>query len=82
MNNFDSVFVAVKEQCGTNDAISDQLCFEKIAKAAKIPLSRIDFYLNTLESVGLIKYSMYDKYVRLTPYGKIKSHVFAGENPN
>ena len=77
MNNFDTVFAAVKEQCGKNDGIEGLKNFEQICKTAKIPLNRLDFYLNTLESVGLLKYSMDNEYIKLTPYGKMKRKVFA-----
>jgi len=52
-------------------------CLQKIAKVSKIPIGRIEFYLDTLESIGLIKYSMPNHYVKLTEYGKLKNKVFA-----
>jgi len=77
MNNFDPVFSVVKNHCSNGDGVENPHCLEEISKACKLPLDRLDFYLNTLEAVGLIKYSMSRHYIKLTPYGKLKSHVFA-----
>jgi hypothetical protein len=77
MNNFNTVFLAVKEKCGDAEIIEGSTCFEDISSAANIPLPRLDFYLETLASVGLIKYSTDRRFIQLTPYGKIKDRIFA-----
>ena len=76
MNNFDLVFSAVKDNCGESGIVDSIDCLEKIARSTKIPIARLDFYLNTLEAVGLIKYSMENHFVKLTTYGKLKTKVF------
>jgi hypothetical protein len=77
MNNFNTVFRAVKEQCGKAEKIEGSKSFEAISTAANIPAQRLDFYLETLESVGLIKYSIEKWFIQLTPYGKVKDRIFA-----
>jgi len=77
MNNFDNVFSVVKEQCGDKEIIEDAACFDRISEAAHIPSGRIDFYLDTLASIGLIKYSIGNGYIKLTKYGKQKKQVFS-----
>jgi len=77
MNNFNTVFRAVKEQCKKTERIEGAKGFEDISAAANVPMQRLDFYLETLESVGLIKYSINNWIIQLTPYGMKKDRIFA-----
>ncbi len=76
MNNFNTVFLAVKKYCGDKGVTEDSSCFEAISKATKIPLNRLDFYLTTLQDLGLIKYSITDGYIKLTAFGKKQERLF------
>jgi predicted transcriptional regulator len=70
MNNFNKVFMVVRDQCQKQKKLAEVSCFEVIAKEASVPLNKLGIYLNHLQDMGLIKYSMADKYVYLTSFGK------------
>ena len=76
MNNFNEVFAAVKEVCGTSGVIEDTECFRSITKKTGIQPHRLIFYLDTLESIGLIKYNADRNYIKLTEYGMLKKKLF------
>jgi hypothetical protein len=70
MNKFNDVFLAAKEYYEQCPSISHECDFEKVANAAGVPPAELDFYLNILQQMGLIKYSITeDKYLFLTGYG-------------
>lgn len=76
MNNFNSIFIIIKKHCGSNGTIDGPDCFEKIAHEAGIPLNKLDFFLNTLQNLDLIKYSSQEHYIKLTYFGKKQQRLF------
>ncbi|MCD6013769.1 MAG: hypothetical protein K0Q79_3631 [Flavipsychrobacter sp.] len=70
MNRFNEVFLAIKKQCFKQRHIAEIDCFEKVAKEAKIPLDKLHTYLKHLQDIGVIKYSVNDKYIYLTTFGR------------
>ena len=72
MSNFNAVFLAIKKHCEKQLRFAEIHSFETIAKEANVPLSMLGIYLNHLQGIGLIKYSMVatDKYIFLTSLGK------------
>jgi hypothetical protein len=77
MNRFNNVFLAIKKLCGSSGKMEHEDCFETLAKEAEIPLVRLEFYLDTLQDLGLIKYSFDDCVIRLTSFGKQQDRLFA-----
>jgi hypothetical protein len=69
MNNFNRVFLAVKSQCGTQKRFAEVSNFEAIAKEANVPVGGLETYFKHLQDLGLIKYSMKERYVHLTTFG-------------
>ena len=70
MSNFNAVFLAVKKQCENQKNFAEVHSFEAIAKDAKVPLDKLEIYLNHLQDMELIKFSMEEKYIHLTAFGK------------
>jgi len=73
MNNFNKVFLVVKKHCEKQKKLAEVNCFITIAKEAEIPVGNLEVYLKHLQDIGLIKFSMtdkYDKYIYLTSFGK------------
>ena len=75
MNKFNEVFLAVKS-CLKNNEKNDG-CFDTVAKLADVPPEKLEFYLNTLQDLSLIKYSAKDKTIKLTTFGKMQERLFA-----
>ncbi len=75
MNNFNSVFMAIKARFN-NDEISVDGGFEDIARDAKVPEHSIEFYLNCLSDIGLITYSKPNRRITLTELGKKRDGLF------
>ncbi len=69
-NNFKKVFSIIKHHCGDKTEFAHADCFKLVAKGAHVPLKQVDQYLGLLQDFGLIKYSMEEKYIQLTPFGK------------
>jgi len=69
MNSFNAVFMAIKNHCAGQKHIAEIDCFEQIAKEADIPLTRLPLYLDHLQNIGVIKYSLKEKYIYLTTFG-------------
>ena len=76
MNNFNKVFLSVKKHCGADGINADENCFKMIAEHADIPLDKLNFYLNSLQDLDLIKYSWNDKSIHMTPFGKMHEKLF------
>jgi predicted transcriptional regulator len=70
MNNFNKVFLVIKKHCQDQKRIAEIDCFEAIAREANVPMSRLPLYLHHLQEAGLIKYSIAQKYIHLTLFGK------------
>ena len=69
-NNFKKVFSIIKQHCGAQTNFAHDDCFKMVAKGAHVPLKKMDQYLGLLQDFGLIRYSMSEKYIELTPFGK------------
>jgi hypothetical protein len=78
MSIFNTIFLAVREYCNRiPDSRPEISCFEEIAAKAHIPIENLEFYLDTLQNLGLIKYSWEKKTIRLTAFGKKQERLFA-----
>ena len=69
MNNFNNVFLAVKSQCEKQKRFAEVGSFEAIAKEANVPIGKLETYFKHLQDIGLIRYSMTERYVHLTSFG-------------
>lgn len=76
MNAFNSVFLAIKECCN-NVNCGGKDCLAEVSYRSGVPLDRLNFYLNILQDLGLIKYSWDDKTIHLTGFGKMQERLFA-----
>jgi hypothetical protein len=70
MNNFNKVFSVIKNQCEKQKSLAEISSFETVAKEAGVSMDRLPVYLNHLQDIGLIKYSVTDKYIYLTSLGQ------------
>ena len=70
MNTFNKVFLAIKEESGKMDKLTEINCVEEIAIKAGVPLADIGLYLSHLQEMGLIKFSIKDSYIYLTSFGR------------
>jgi hypothetical protein len=77
MNNFNSVFLAVKKHCENDEFDERPNVFEAIALDANVSLFTLGFYLDTLQTLGLIKYSFENSTIRLTSFGRKQKRLFA-----
>jgi len=77
MNKFNSLFLAIKRHSGDSDKMLLEGCFEQLSEETGIPLIRMEFYLDTLQNPGLIKYSIVTGTIRLTPFGRHLDRLFA-----
>ncbi len=68
--NFKKVLSIIKHHCGDSTSFSHEDCFSKVATDANVPLKQIQLYLDLLQDFGLVKYSMEEKFIELTPFGK------------
>jgi predicted transcriptional regulator len=69
-NNFNEVFLAVKSQCEKQKQFAEVSNFDAIAKQADVPLHSLEMYFKHLHDIGLVRYSMEEKYVYLTTLGR------------
>jgi hypothetical protein len=76
MNKFNEVFLAVKSCLTANEKLDGE-CFSMIAERANVPVEKLEFYLSTLQDLGLIKYSTKDRTIKLTAFGKKQDRLFA-----
>ena len=79
MNNFNNVFMAIKEHCSDGDT-GGKDCFEQIATQAGLPLPKLDYYLVCLSELGLITYTKPGKQIMLTEQGRNTSSLFMSGN--
>jgi len=70
MTIFNTIFLEVKQYCYEAGMEPDEDCFKTIAERANIPIEQLDFFLNTLQDIGIIKYSWEDKSIYMTSFGK------------
>ena len=70
MNDFNTVFLAVKKHIEKQKLLAEVNCLEIIAKDANVPIGKLPVYLDYLQEAGLIKYSMSEKFIYLTSFGK------------
>jgi len=76
MNNFNKVLVAVRQYGSNPDIQTTSDCFSYIASSTNIPPDRLFLYLEALQTLGLIEYSLENKSVHLTPVGIKKDTLF------
>jgi len=76
MKNFNAVFLVVKKYCGESGITGDVACFEAIARELDIPVTAVDFYLNALQDLGLVRYSLHEGYIKITPFGQRQEKLF------
>jgi len=77
MNNFNSVFLAVKKYCENDGLDNNPGVFEVIALDADVSLFSLGFYLDTLQTLGLVKYSFENNTISLTAFGRKQKRLFA-----
>ena len=70
MNNFNKVFLVVKAHCEKQKNLAEVRTFDTIARESGVPLSKLPMYLEHLQKMDLIKYSMEEQYIYLTAFGK------------
>ncbi|MCD6012512.1 MAG: hypothetical protein K0Q79_2374 [Flavipsychrobacter sp.] len=76
MNNFNNVFLCIKKHCHEKGMMHGTDIFEKLSEDTKIPVSKIEFILTTLQNLELIKFSLEEHYIKLTPFGKKQERLF------
>jgi predicted transcriptional regulator len=82
MNNFNKIFLLVRK---SYDKQADKQkgakvnCFDGVVKEANIPLDQLSTYLEYLQQSGLIKYSLQDKSIYLTSFGKKQKSLIKDE---
>jgi hypothetical protein len=75
MNNFNKVFLVVKRECEKQKHIAEITSIDLIAKETSIPVHKLSQYLDHLQQIGVIRYSIADKYIHLTTLGRKKDTV-------
>ena len=76
MDNFNAVFLAVKKYCGDSGITGDADCFEAISKELNVSPDSLDSYLIILQNLGLIRYSITEIYIKITPFGSRQEKLF------
>lgn len=78
MNNYDVIFTIVKKHCKQRGA-QDRNCFDKITSEIEFStdMKHVDFYLDSLQNMGLISYSEFEKSIFLTDKGKRTELIFS-----
>lgn len=76
MHNFINVYSAVKKHCEIEGFKGNKDWFETIAESANVPVGNLEFYLNTLQNLGLIRYSPNGS-IELTETGVHQESLFA-----
>jgi len=77
MNMFNEVFISIKDYCNKKEIKTGSDCFEEIAQGLDLSVHQLDFYLSTLQTLELIKYSWNNKTIQLTAFGKKQDRLFA-----
>ncbi len=77
MNNFNTVFLAIKECCADRRPDKTEDRIKKIADKTGIANDKLAYYFDTLEQLGLIKYSLEKKTIELTSFGRRQEKLFA-----
>ncbi len=76
MNNFDTILFAIQKECGEKKMISGAGQFQKIASCVGLSVVRLNFYVDCLGEMGLLKYDPRDRLISLTAKGEAANHVF------
>ena len=76
MNNFNKIFTIIKKHCGENHA--QEPCLEKVETEMVITagMNPLYEYLDVLQDLGLIEYSVHSKTIFLTEKGKQTEKLF------
>jgi hypothetical protein len=70
MSSFNKVFSVIKRHCEKQKLLAEIRGFAAIAKEANVPIDKLPVYLDHLQDMGLIKYSVSEQYIYLTSLGK------------
>ncbi len=65
MNTFNSVYAAVRAYCKDDHFDPREDCFKIIAHNAGVPVSGLEYFLNALQNLHLISYSLNDRCISL-----------------
>lgn len=78
MNNFDTVFKAVKEHCGKEVGVLHETCYDHIAKLLRESNSilSINVYLQILQDLGLIRFCEHTRGILITEKGMSTEKLF------
>lgn len=76
MKKYSAVFLAIKKCCGSVGEIQDKNCFQAISTEADVPFNQIHLYLDTIQNIGILQYSIKEGFIKLTEYGKSKKVMF------
>ncbi len=79
MNNFNKVFLSIKDHDKKGDLNEDGECFKIVAKDAGIPIGELSFYLEILQELVLISYSRQNRSITLTDKGRKQQTIFADD---
>jgi hypothetical protein len=77
MSEFNRLFIVIKANCERQKSLAEISCFGKIANESGIPVEKLNFYLDKLQQLGLIRYSIPDQYIYLTAFGKKQKQLSA-----
>jgi len=76
MNNFATIFLAIKKQCEEAESTGIPPTLDSIAVECNIPTQRLELYINCLHGVGFITYYASSGTIILTDVGKNKQQIF------
>ena len=77
MNNFDTILFAILKECGNKKMMSGAGQFQKIASCVGLTVLRLNFYVDCLGELGLLKYDPQDRVITLTAKGEAANHAFS-----
>ena len=76
MNNFDIVLTAIRQNC-EKGIVPQSDCFDLVKAELKLKDEEgIDFYLDFLQDLGLIKYNYSNRLITLTERGRHTDRLF------
>jgi hypothetical protein len=76
MNIFNVVLAAIRLRCAQTD-VPYADCFDFIKEKIDVKYhENLDFYLDFLQDLGLIKYSIADRHITLTARGRATETLF------
>ncbi len=76
MNNFDNGLGVLKKRCEGDKTITGEDAFREVAAEMEMPLEKLYFFLECLESLGLISYSLRNKTISITEKGSTTEKLY------